>query len=121
MKIVMSKSEHLDDWYLIVKAEHDGREWRERTGPNSSRFMCSERISDACVEGGEEEMVCIAEGIKARECRRFTRCAVAFHPDGVHFWSPRNSTTHGVVTVEEADELADQILMYFTNDEEGKK
>ncbi len=39
MKIVMSKSEHLDDWYLIVKAEHDGRQWMERTGPNSSRFM----------------------------------------------------------------------------------
>ena len=63
-------------------------------------------------------MVCIAEGIKARECRRFTRCAVAFHPDGVHFWSPRNSTTHGVVTVEEADELADQILLHFANNDE---
>jgi hypothetical protein len=121
MKIVMEKAEGFDDWYLIVKAEHDGRVWLEKTGPNSSRFMMSERISDACVEGGEEEMVCIAEGIKARECRRFTRCAVAFHPDGVHFWSPRNSKEDGVVTVEEADELADQILMYFTNDEEGKK
>ena len=118
MKIVMKKSEWLDDWYLIVKAEHDGREWRERTGPNSSRFMCSERISDACVEGDAEEMVCIAEGVKARERRSFGRCAVAFHPDGVHFWSPRNSGEDGVVTVEEADELADQILMHFaTNDE----
>ena len=118
MKIVMSKSEHLDDWYLIVKAEHDGREWTEKTGPNSSRFMCSERISDACVEGSEEEMLGIAQAIKLRERRSFGRCAVAFLSDGVHFWSPRNSTTHGVVTVEEADELADQILRYFAEKDE---
>jgi hypothetical protein len=40
MKIVMEQElKGLDDWYLIVKAEHDGREWRERTGPNSSSFM----------------------------------------------------------------------------------
>lgn len=34
MKIVMKKIEWLDDCYLIVKAEHDGREWMERIGPN---------------------------------------------------------------------------------------
>lgn len=118
MKIVMKKSEWLDDWYLIVKAEHDGREWMERTGPNSSRFMCSERISDACVEGSEEEMLGIAQAIKLRERRSFGRCAVAFLSDGVHFWSPRNSSEDGVVSVEEADELADQILRYFAEKDE---
>lgn len=116
MKIVMKKSEWLDDWYPIVKAEHDGRKWMERTRPNSSRFMCSERISDACVEGDAEEMICIAEAIKARTLRHFERCAVAFWPDGVHFWSPRNSMEDGVVSIEEANELADQILRYFAND-----
>ena len=116
MKIVMKKSEWLDDWYLIVKAEHDRREWMERAGPNSSRFMCSERISDACVEGNAEEMICIAEAIKARTLCHFERCAVAFWPDGVHFWSPRNSSEDGVVSIEEADELADQIFQYFAND-----
>ena len=121
MKIVMKKSAWLDDWYLIVKAEHDGREWMERTGPNSSRFMCSERISDACVEGSEEEMLGIAQAIKLRERGSFGRCAVAFLSDGVHFWSPRNSSEDGVVSVEEADELADQILRYFSNDEEDNE
>ena len=121
MKIVMKKSAWLDDWYLIVKAEHDGREWWERTGPNSSRFMCSERISDACVEGSEEEMLEIAQAIKLGERRNFKRCAVAFLSDGVHFWSPRNSSEDGVVSVEEADELADQILRYFSNDEEDNE
>ena len=118
MKIVMKKSEWLDDWYLIVKAEHDGQEWFMRTASNSLRLMCSERISDACVEGDEHEMLGIAQAIKLRERRSFGRCAVAFLSDGVHFWSPRNSMEDGVVTVEEADELADQILRYFSKEDE---
>ena len=118
MKIVMKKSEWLDDWYLIVKAEHDGREWTERVSEYVSRYMCSERISDACVEGSEEEMLGIAQAIKLRERRSFGRCAVAFLSDGVHFWSPRNSMGDGVVSIEEADELAAQILRYFVEKDE---
>jgi len=117
MKIVMKKSEWLDDWYLIVKAEHDGRVWLEKTGPNSSRFMMSERISDACVEGDSEEMCWIANSIIARKGCNFCRCAVRFESDGVHFWSPRNSSFDGIVSIEEADELANQIIQYFTNEE----
>jgi len=116
MKIMMKKSEWLDDWYLIVKAEHDGREWIEKTGSNSSHFMCSERISDACVEGDMHEMLTIARAIRVRQRSIFGRCAVAFWSDGVHFWSPRNSSEDGVVSIEEADELADQIFQYFAND-----
>lgn len=117
MKIVMEKSEWLCDWYLIVKAEHDGRVWKEKTGPNSYRMMCSERISNADIEGSEKEMLQIAEGILNRSnVMGLRRCAVRFEPDGVHFWSPRNSRVDGVVSIEEADELAGQIIRYFEDE-----
>lgn len=116
MKIVMRKSEWLDDWYLIVKAEHDGRVWEEGVAPSVLKFMKSERISDACVEGSEEEMLWIATPIIARKEYEFCRCAVRFEPDGVHFWSPRNSRVDGVVSIEEADELANQIIRYFEDE-----
>ena len=118
MKIVMRKSEYLDDHYLIVKAEHDGRVWEERVAPDVVRFMKSERISDACVEGDEMDMFDIAYAILYREKCVGVRCAVRFESDGVHFWSPRNSGVDGVVSIEEADELAGQIIRYF---EEEKK
>lgn len=116
MKIVMRKSEWLDDWYLIVKAEHDGRVWEERVAPNVVMFRCSERISDADVEGDEMDMLQIADAILYREDGIGERCAVRFEPDGVHFWSPRNSSVDGVVSIEEADELANQIIQYFADE-----
>lgn len=61
---------------------------------------------------------CHYEATKATAGRNFKRCAVAFLSDGVHFWSPRNSSEDGVVSVEEADELAAQILRYFSNNDE---
>jgi hypothetical protein len=117
MKIVMEKSEWVDDWYLIVKVEHDGEQWMEKTGPNTYQMMCSERISDADIEGSEKEMLQIAEGILNRSnVMGLRRCAVRFESDGVHFWSPRNSRVDGVVSIEEADELAGQIIRYFEAD-----
>jgi len=38
----------------------------------------------------------------------------------IDFWSPRNSSEDGVVSVEEADELAEQIFRYFANDRSDK-
>ena len=116
MKIVMRKSEWRDDWYLIVKAEHDGRVWKERVEPNVLKLMKSERISDTCVEGNKEDMLQIADAINWRSHAYCERCAVAFRSDGVHFWSPRNSRVDGVVSIEEADELAGQIIRYFEDE-----
>lgn len=111
MRIRLNKCDALEDWFAIVRSEHDGREWMERIGPNSSRLMCSERLSpEACIEGSAAEMLAIAHAIKAERSEAFTRCAVRFENDGVHFWSPRNSRHDGVVTIDEANEFADQVL-----------
>lgn len=115
MKIRLNHCEDLGDWYTIVRAEHDGREWTEQTGPNSSRFMCSERLSpEACIEGHADEMLAVADAIKERGAVSFKRVAVHFDSDGAHFHSPKNSERDAVVTVNEADELAAQILAELT-------
>lgn len=102
-----------DDWYLIERAEHDGREWIEDTGPSSDAYQCSERVSDADVEGTAQEMRDIAEGIRKREPVSFKRCSVRFTKRGgvdvALFSSPRNSQADGVVPLARADELATEI------------
>ena len=111
MKIRLKHEAGLGDWYTIVRAEHDGREWMERIGPNAQRFMTSERLSpEACIEGDREQMLEIAAAIQKREWLCFKRVAVRFEADGAHFYSPKNSEHDGVVTLAEADELAAQIL-----------
>ncbi len=111
MKIRLHQSEDLEDWYTIVRAEHNGREWLERTGPNSRRFMSSERLSpEACIEGPADHMIELAHAIRDRTSVSFKRCAVHFENDGAHFSSPKNSQRDAVVSVEEADELAAQIF-----------
>ncbi len=114
MRIKLQKSEHMDDWYTIVRQEHDGREWWEDTGPNRQTLRKSERISDACVEGTAAEMIALAEGIKTTHAVSFKRCSVFFDKDGVHFCSPRNSQVDGIVTAQEALEFADQVLRELT-------
>lgn len=110
MKIVLQKSDWLDDWYTIELAEHEGRQWLEPTGPNSMTFMDSARISDACVEGTAEEMRTIAEAIKARGSASFKRCAVHVKGDLAYFRSPRNSTRDAEVPLADAEEFAGQVL-----------
>lgn len=113
MKITIRKSEHLPDWYLIVRAEHDNKTWVETIG-DTRYFMKSERLSpEACIEGTSEEMIDIANAIKSRNSESAKRVAVSFEDDGVHLYSPKNSQHHGIVTIEEADDLADQILAEF--------
>jgi len=111
MKLALSKSEYMDDWYAIVKAQPIVREWMERTTPNCYRFMASERLSpEACIEGTAEQMLALARAIQLREAVSFKRCAVHFEADGVHFSSPKNSERDAVVSVEDADEFAAHVL-----------
>lgn len=130
MKIKLNKCSSMPDWYTIIRVEHDGKTWWSPTGPNSVRFMSSERLTpEADIEGSAAEMLAIAYAIKNREAVSFRRCAVHFEDDtdhdryGVHLYSPRNSDDlwysgatlystecDAVVTIEEANELADQII-----------
>ncbi len=110
MKIVLKKSDWIDDWYTIERAFHDNRQWLERTGPNSGQLVYSGRISDACVEGTEAEMLEIAKAIKARGAASFKRCAVRVAGEFAHFRSPRNSQIDANVPLADADEFADQVL-----------
>ena len=76
MKIALSKSEYMDDWYTIVRAQHIEREWMERTTQNSYRFMSSERLSpEACIEGTAEHMIALARAIQLRGAFRGGRRA----------------------------------------------
>ena len=120
MKIKLNQC--YDDWFTIVRTEHDGKDWLEQVGPNSHQFMQSERLSpEACIEGPADEMIAIARAIKARRSVSFERCAVRFEDDGVHFCSPRHSQHDGVVTIEEADEFADQVIVELATDNEESK
>lgn len=106
MKLAIIKSKHLDDWWLIERAEHDGRHWLQSTAYGMA-FMSSSRIGNADVEGSGGEMLAIAEAIVARKDESFTRCAVRFDGERVFFRSPRNTSEEGEpCTLAEADELA---------------
>jgi len=110
MKIKLVKSDYLDDWYTVERAEHEHRQWMERTGPNCMKLMDSGRISDACVEGTAGEMRELALAIKARGEAEFRRCAVRVDGESAYFCSPRNSEVDGVVPLADADAFADQVL-----------
>lgn len=101
----------MDDWHTITKAEHEGVT-EVRWSGGHGRLYCSDRVSDACVEGTRAEMVAIANGIKARTPVSFRRCAVSFDDGMEHalFRSPRNSSRPGMVPIARAVELADAIL-----------
>lgn len=106
--LTLRKYDGFDDWYVIDRANHDGRSWMEPREYGAA-FMCSWRISDADVEGPASEMRRIAEAIETRGGFNAKRCAVRVCGDLVEFWSPRNSMRRGVVTLANADELAAQI------------
>lgn len=103
--LVIRKSEWLDDWYLIERAEHDGREWMEKV-EGGMALRKSSRISDADVEGSAAEMLAIADAIDKRTAFYAKRCAVNAEEDQVRFWSPRNSTRPGKSSRDAADALA---------------
>lgn len=110
IRLTLRKCESLGDWWVIERAEHDGREWMERSEPNMLAIHTSARFSDnADVEGTSEEMLEIAKAIKARDKFSAKRCAVDATDSEVYFSSPRNSAHDGTTTIEFADELADLI------------
>ncbi len=97
------------DWFLIERAEHDGREWFEPQEYGHS-FMTSARISNADVEGTFSEMLAIADAIERRTEFCAKRCAVAVVcGEWADFWSPRNSLRSGRVPLAVADALAAEI------------
>lgn len=109
MKLKIRKSESLGDWYVIERAEHDGRMWLEPIGRGGMSLRSSARFSDADVEGRAEEMLAIAKAIEEGRDESFRRCAVRIEGHRAFFWSPRNSETDGEVSLDEAKELAAQI------------
>lgn len=108
MKLALKQSGSLEDWYLIEKAEHDGRIWMGRNEYGMC-LMSSARISDADVEGTAEEMKGIAKAIRERGGASFGRCAVDATSEPVKFSSPRNSLKDGEVSLADADALASEI------------
>lgn len=110
MKIKLVKSDWLDDWYTIERAEHVGRVWIEPGDDGVCHFMDSGRISDACVEGTASEMIEIAKAIKANHSASFKRCAVRVGEKFAYFYSPRNSQRDAEVPLEDAIAFADEAL-----------
>ena len=113
MKLTLRHCEDMGDWYVIERAEHDGRHWLEPIDGGMS-LQCSARFCDADVEGTSSEMLQIAQAIEERREESFKRCAVTVFPiqDGtllVKFWSPRNSREPGQASLAEADALAAEI------------
>lgn len=108
MRLTIRKAEEIDNWYVIERAEHDGRGWFEN-GQHSTRYMTSARFSDADVEGPGADMLDVAAAIRRRGTASCRRCAVRIDGDRVFFASPRNSSTEGECTLAEADDLATQI------------
>lgn len=111
MRLAIRKSEGMDDWYVIERAEHDGRSWMEPIPgiPNAMALHLSSRFSDADVEGTADEMLGIAEGIETRDGAGYKRCAVRIDGDRAFFQSPRNSQREGECSLAEADALAKEI------------
>ena len=99
-----------DDWYTVIRVEHDGREWVENPDKNSSRFMCSERLSpEACIEGTTLEMIEVASAIKRRSSLKFKRIAIAWTGSDFLFWSPKNSEKKVSISTEDADSFANEV------------
>lgn len=111
-KLALVKADAMEDWYLIERAVHDGREWLEKTGANCMSFMRSARISDACIEGSAFEMREIAHVIANRGSVKFKRCAVVVDEkkNVARFSSPRNSQKDAIVHLSDADDLAKAII-----------
>lgn len=106
MKLTLKHHEDMGDWYVIERAEHDGRGWLEPIGLNASSFQCSSRFSDADVEGTGAHMLEIAEAIEQGKSYYAKRCSVRISGGAAYFESPRNSRKEGWCTLAEAQDLA---------------
>jgi hypothetical protein len=109
IQLTIRKSSCMDDWYLIERKYHDGKEWFNKI-PGGSELCCSSRIGNADIEGTGEEMLSIAKAIDEMKNIGFRRCAVEFTKDGVLFASPRNTIDTGPsVTLDNAKALSLEI------------
>lgn len=125
MKVTVRHKQDMGDWYLIERAEHDGREWSEEfsyaDGGGGSVYCLSARICGegygatppghtADVEGCGVEMLTIADAIELRGAVQFKRCGVDAREDPVLISSPRNGNGFDAkITHDEALDLARQI------------
>lgn len=100
-----------DDFYMIERAEHDGREWHKIHLDGGMALQRSARIDpNANVEGTGEQMLAIADGIERSVDVWFKRVAIRVREDLVGFYSPKNSgDVMGVTSLEHARDLARQI------------
>ena len=117
MKILLNQFEDMgikDDWYTIIRAEHEGKEWYVEERPNCFSYRNSERLSDdgsACIEGNGKEMVKVASAIERKSMVYFKRIAVVYagKENGFYFWSPKNSKEKVLIPLEDAEDLMRQI------------
>jgi hypothetical protein len=92
--LVLRKSDCLDDWYVIER-----------------RNSFEQLVEGSTVEGTAQHMLAIADAIQCRSEHTEKRCAVQANCGDAAFWSPKNSKgAMGTVTLEDADELAAQIV-----------
>lgn len=109
IRMLIVKSDWMEDWWILEREEHDGREWFERVGPNATALCMSSRIGNADVEGSAREWKEIAAAIRARGGTSSKRCAAWCKPEGVYLSSPRNSIEPTLVDYASADLLAERI------------
>jgi hypothetical protein len=115
VNLTLRKSDWLDDWYVIERAEHDGRTWLEPI-PGGLAFMCSARLGDADIEGTAAEMLAIADAIETNRSVSFRRCAARREGTGYLLGSPRNSVKFTAVRLADAMALAAIIRAAVTPD-----
>lgn len=125
MKILLNKVEDMDDWYTIIRAEHEGKEWIEKISEYHSVYRNSERLDDkgqASIEGCGEHIVGVAIAIKNKSAVIFKRIAVAYSAInyGFYFWSPKNSERKVLISVEDAEDLMRQIFEKLGNPYEAE-
>lgn len=107
-KLAVRRSDALEDWWVIERAEHDGRAWEEVHGCVHYMHYSSD-INSASVEGTADEMLAIADAIERHDDYETKRCACHWSEDGVDLWSPHNSHIATLVTHARALELAAEI------------
>lgn len=111
-ELTLETGECIDDWYIIEKAEHDGREWLEPF-PGGASLMLSSRISDADIEGTGSQMLALAKAVLAGRAFHAKRCAAEPVENRWELWSPRNSQERGSVPDAVARRLAEKIVAYI--------
>lgn len=107
--LTLQKSDALEDWYIIERADVAPREWIEKDRGGNMHYRTNVRLSDADIEGTAGEMDRIMFAIEERSYASFRRCAVDARQEPVKLWSPRNSTKIGEIDYTSADHLAREI------------